>query len=195
MYKQIWDEAKTYYLKGRPMDIDHIEWFMHVVEEVCKIENLDETLLMPLAILHDVGYSALVDPVNANYYGTDSRKAHMKAGAEIAEKILQSVGYPQDKSKIIVHYVGIHDNWAFGEVDIYIKDKILGTFKDFDYLWIYTKKGCEAIQKVLKKNNQEMLKHLRDEVSPIYGQKPFSTVFAKELRETYLKEREKDLMI
>jgi hypothetical protein len=53
--------------------------------------------------------------------------------------------------------------------------------------------GCEVIQKVLKKNNKEMLEHLQNETSPIYGKKPFSTTFTKELRETYLKEREKEL--
>lgn len=194
LYEKIWNEAKPYYLKSRPMDIDHIEWFMKVVEKVCKIEKLDESLLMPLAILHDVGYFSLVSPKTTNYYNKDIRRAHMKAGAEIAERILKSVGYPADKSKKIIEYISIHDNWAFGEVEIYRKDKILGTFKDFDYLWIYTKKGCKAIQKVLKKNNLEMLKYLRDEVSPIYGKKPFSTDFTKQLRENYLKERRKELL-
>lgn len=193
LYEKIWYKAKTYYLKSRPMDVAHIEWMMKQVEEVCKLENLDETILMPLAILHDVGYATLVNPVTANYYDKDIRRAHMKAGAEIAEQILKSVDYPEDKVKKIVEYVGIHDNWAFGEVDIYLKDRILGTFKDFDYLWIYTKVGCDAIQKVLKKSNLEMLEHLRNEVSPIHGKKPFSTEYTKKLRETYLKEREEEL--
>ena len=192
IYKKIWDEAKPYYLKSRPMDVAHIEWMMKQVEEVCKLENLDETILMPLAILHDVGYASLVDPAKANYYDKDIRGAHMKAGAEIAEQILKSVDYPKDKSKKIVDYVGIHDNWAFGEIDMYLKDTLLGTFKDFDYLWIYTKVGCDSIQKVLKKSNLEMLEYLKNETSPIYGKKPFSTPFTKKLRETYLKEREKD---
>lgn len=194
LYEKIWNEAKPYYEKGRPMDIDHIKWMMRMVDEICKQENLDETILMPLAILHDVGYETLVNPVTANYYDKDIRRAHMKAGTEIAEQILKSVDYPKDKSKKIVKYVGIHDNWSFGEVDIYKKDKILGTFKDLDYLWIYTKKGCNVIKKVLKKNDREMLKHLKNEVSPIFGKKPFSTSFAQQLRKNYLKEREKELL-
>lgn len=193
LYIKIWNEAKPYYLKSRPMDVAHIEWMMKQVEEVCKLENLDETILMPLAILHDVGYATLLSPITANYYDKDIRRAHMEAGAEIAEQILKSVNYPEVKSKKIVEYVKIHDNWAFGEVDIYLKDKILGTFKDFDYLWIYTKIGCEAIQKVLKKSNLEMLEHLRNEVSPIHGKKTFSTTFAQKLREAYLQDREKEL--
>ncbi len=194
IYKKIWNEARLFYEKGRPMDISHIEWMMEMVEEVCKRENLDESILMPLAILHDVGYARLINPKTANYYDKDIRRAHMKAGMEIAEQILQKVEYPKDKSIRIVDYVGIHDNWAFGEVDIYTEDKLLGTFKDFDYLWIYTKIGCEAIQKVLKKNNKEMLEHLKNEASPIHGKKPFSTTFTKKLREIHLKEREVELI-
>lgn len=193
IYLKIWDLAKAYYEKSRPMDVAHIEWMMERVREVCAQENLDESMLMPLAILHDVGYATLRDPATANYYDTDIRRAHMKAGAEIAESILYTVEYPTDKSKKIVKYVGIHDNWAFGEVDMYINDKVLGTFKDFDYLWIYTKVGCAAIQHVLKKNNSEMLAHLRNEISPIHGKKPFSTIYAQNLREMYLIEREKEL--
>ncbi|MCX6732702.1 MAG: HD domain-containing protein, partial [Candidatus Roizmanbacteria bacterium] len=149
LYQKIWSEAKPYYLKSRPMDVKHIEWFMEMIEKICTIEKLDESLLMPLAILHDVGYATLSDPKTVNYYDKDIRRAHMKAGAEIAEKILNIVKYPVDKSTRIIEYIRIHDNWAFGEVDIYLKDKVLGTFKDFDYLWIYTKVGFDAIKIVL----------------------------------------------
>lgn len=195
IYKKIWNEARPHYEKSRPMDINHIEWMMEMVEEVCKKENLDESsLLMPLAILHDVGYAKLINPKTVNYYDKDIRRAHMKAGEEIAGQILKKVGYPKDKSKRIVDYVGVHDNWAFGEIDIYKKDKLFGIFKDLDYLWIYTKIGCEEIKKVLKKNNQEMLEHLKKETSPIHGKKPFSAIFTQELREIYLKEREKELL-
>jgi len=176
------------------MDVEHIEWMMEKVEEMCKHEEIDESILMPLAILHDVGYSELSDPITVNYYNKDVRRAHMDLGAKIAEKILKTVDYSKNKSKKIINYIKIHDNWAFGEVDIYINDKILGSFKDLDYLWIYTKIGCKAIQKILKKNNLEMLDHLRNEITPIYGKKPFSTEFTKKLRETYLKDREKDLL-
>jgi hypothetical protein len=193
IYKTIWKQAKPYYQKGRPMDIAHIEWMMEVANTIADKERLDKTLLLPLVILHDVGYSDLQDPANANYYDKDIRKAHMEAGAHIAEKILTSIPYPQDKKEIIVHYVGIHDMWAYGEVDVYVNDPVLGTFKDLDYLWIYHSVGCAAIQKVLKKTNKEMLEHLKNETSPIGGKKPFSNDSTKKLREAYLYERERAL--
>lgn len=190
IYQDIWKLAKPYYLKGRPMDVDHIAWMMKEVIRLCELDNLDISLLLPLAILHDVGYSALVDPKTANYYDVNTRKFHMEAGKDIAEEILNNVNYPEDKSKKICHYVSIHDNWAFGEVDIYMKDKILGVFKDLDYLWIFYPKGFEAIRKVLKKNTKEMIEHLKAEASPIGGKKPFSTENTKKLHDEYLKEIE-----
>jgi len=193
IYLQIWQLSKPYYQKGRPMDIKHIEWFMQKVDEVCEQESLDKTLLMPLAILHDIGYATLADIAETNYYDKDIRKAHMEAGAKLAGKILESVNYPKNKSKQIIKYISVHDDWAFGKIDVYLNDRILGTFKDLDYLWIYTQEGCRAIQKVLKKNNAEMLKHLEQEVSPIYGKKPFSTPFTKKLREKYLTDRKQEM--
>ena len=189
LYQRIWELAKPYYEKGRPMDVNHIIWMMQIVEKICKSEDIDESILMPLAILHDVGYSELTDSAHANYYDTDIRKAHMKAGALIARRILDSVSYPPDKTDRIVQYVAVHDNWAYGEVDMYIQDKLLGTFKDLDYLWLYTAEGCRSIQPILKKNNVEMLAHLHNEQTPIHNKKPFSTEFTRKLRETYLQER------
>lgn len=69
------------------MDIDHIEWFMETAQMVCQRENLDDSLLLPLAILHDVGYSKVKDVQSANYYDTDIRRAHMQAGRDIALEI------------------------------------------------------------------------------------------------------------
>ena len=195
VYKRIWKEAKEYYKKGRPMDIEHIKWMMKIAGKICQKENFDESILIPLVILHDVGYAKVNNLEEIKYFDVDIRKAHMKAGEEIADLILKSIKYRKDKTKKIIKYVGIHDNWAFGEVEIYEKDKMLGTFKDLDYLWPYTRIGFESIKKHLKKNDQEMWKSLNDEKSPIYNKKEFSTIFTKELREKYLKRLKRYLRI
>jgi hypothetical protein len=192
LYEELWQKAKPYYEKGRPMDIPHIEWMMQTVELVCQKEHIDDTLLMPLAILHDVGYSEVQNVEHADYYNTDIRATHMKAGADIARRILSTISYPEDKVEKIIHYVSVHDNWAYGQIDIYTNDTILGIFKDLDFLWIYTEIGCQAIQKVLGKDDKAMLMYLRSEPSPIYGKKPFSVPSTKALYDKYLEEREKE---
>ena len=188
IYQQIWKLAKPYYKKGRPMDIDHIEWMMKDALLVCKKENLDDTLLLPLVILHDVGYAEVPKD---NPYNLDLRKAHMKAGKKIAKEILEKVNYPKDKIKTISYYVSVHDNWALGNNKIYQKDVILGTFTDLDFIWMTTKKGFPAISKILKKNKKEMVKYIENNEKLV--ERPFATKTVKELFQKYLQQRKKAL--
>ena len=187
-YQQIWKLAKPYYKKGRPMDIDHIEWMMKDALLVCKKENLDDTLLLPLVILHDVGYAEVPKD---NPYNLDLRKAHMKAGKKIAKEILEKVNYPKDKIKTISYYVSVHDNWALGNNKIYQKDVILGTFTDLDFIWMTTKKGFPAISKILKKNKKEMVQYIENNEKLV--ERPFATKTVKELFQKYLQQRKKAL--
>lgn len=194
IYTDIWELAKPFYLKGRPMDIDHIEWMMEEALRIAEIEKLDDSLLMPLCILHDVGYSRVPGVESADYYQLDVRRLHMDEGAEICREILDQVKYDSDKSDKIAFYVSVHDNWAYGEVDLFINDPILGTFKDLDYLWIYSPKGFEAMKQVKKFGDQQMLEYLEAETSPIYGKKPFSNHSTKKLHRKYLTDRRKEVV-
>ncbi len=190
IYLELWKAAKPYYEKGRSMDIDHIEWMMNDATFVCKKENLDDTLLLPLAILHDVGYAELPKD---NPFKLNLRKAHMKAGAIIAKRILEKITYPKEKIDKITNYVSIHDNWAFGENDIYKKDVILGAFNDLDYLWMATPKGFQALMKILNKNPKEMIMYLENDDKPKL--RPFSTKTTKNLYLNYLNDRKKEVFI
>lgn len=192
-YSQLWQLARPYYENGRPMDIAHIEWMMADASDVCQAEGLDDSLLLPLCILHDVGYSKVEDikKSGTDYYDLDMRRFHMDEGAKIARKLLEDIDYPPDKIVKIVYYISVHDNWAYDEVDIYLNDPILGTFKDLDYIWIYTKPGFEAMIANTGQSAQEMLEHLESEPSPIYGKKPFSNPSTQRLHDTYLAQRRK----
>lgn len=188
-YQRIWKLAKPYYQKGRPMDIDHIEWMVSKAELVCEKEKLDHSLLIPLVILHDVGYALIP---KGNPYDLRSRKAHMKAGAVITKKILERVDYPKDKINKIVRYVSIHDNWALGNNQIYKEDKILGVFSDLDYTWMATSKGFLALMKILKFNSQQMFDFLISNKKLV--NLPFCTKTTKQLYNYYLEDRRKDLL-
>lgn len=187
IYKQIWFKAKPYYLKGRPMDIDHIEWMMKIASMICRKENIDDTLMIPLAILHDIGYSK----VNKNnYFKLGTRKAHMKAGAKIAEKILITLDYPKSNIKKVIYYISIHDNWAFGKNKEFLTDKILGTFNDMDYIWTATKVGFKAIKNHLNFTAGDLYKWLLNNEK--LKKRPFSTKTAEKLYYKYLRERKRE---
>jgi len=155
---------------------------------VCQKENLDESLLLPLVILHDSGYAEVP---KGNPFQVNLRKAHMKAGAKVAKDILEKVNYPKEKIKEIEYYVSVHDNWALGKNEIYKKDKILGAFTDLDYIWMATPKGYPALMKILKKNKQEMLVYLETNEKLI--QRPFATKTTSDLCEKYMNDRRREL--
>lgn len=188
IYTKIWELAKPYYEKGRPMDIDHIEWMMQEAFLVCQKENLDDSLLLPLVILHDVGYGV----GNHIYFEKDLKKEHMVKGKQIAKEILSKLNYLHEKIEKISYYISVHDNWIFGENEIYKKDIILGTFSDLDYIWMATPKGFPALMKILGKNKQEMLEYL--EINDKPKLRPFSTDTTKNLYEKYMDNRRKEVL-
>jgi len=187
IYQDIWKLAKPYYERGRPMDIDHIEWMMKDAIFVCKQENLDDSLLLPLVILHDVGYAEVPKD---NPFKLNLRKAHMKAGAIISKIILDELAYPKDKTKKIIYFVSVHDNWAFGDNDIYKNDTLLSVFNDLDYMWMATPKGFPALMKILNKTLEEMIEYLEDNDKPKL--RPFSKKTTKNLYLEYVNDRKKE---
>lgn len=188
IYSQIWKLAKPYYKIGRSMDIDHIEWMMKDALLVCEKERLDDSLLLPLVILHDVGYSKAP---KKNPWGLDMRKIHMREGEIITRKILTELNYPPDKIEKICYYVSVHDNWAYGDIEPFNKEKILGVFTDLDFTWMATPKGFPAVMEILNKDEKEMIEYLEDRETPAKGL-PFSTKTTKELFEKYMDDRKKE---
>ncbi|MDD5567031.1 MAG: hypothetical protein PHH01_02440 [Patescibacteria group bacterium] len=184
IYKKIWEMAKPYYEKGRPMDIEHVDWLIKEAMIVCEKEDIDISLLMPLVILHDVGYAKVPQE---NPFKLNIRQLHMDEGAKIAKQILDEVDYPEDKKTKVVSYVSVHDNWALGDDHIYHEDKILGVFNDLEYSWMATEKGFPALMKILNKSHSEMLEHL--ETNEKIKRRPFSTDTTKKLYEGCLKDR------
>ena len=187
IYEKIWKLAKPYYERGRPMDIDHIEWMMQDALLVCEKESVDDTLLLPLVILHDVGYAEVP---KGNSFNLNLRKAHMAAGGKIAKKILESVNYSKEKIKTIAHYVSIHDNWALGDNEVYKTDKALGVFNDLDFIWTATPKGFPAVRKIRNLSKKEMIEYLEKDEKP--AKRPFATETTKRLYEKYLNDRRKE---
>ncbi|MBT3720542.1 HD domain-containing protein [archaeon] len=186
IYPKIWELAKSYYLKGRPMDIDHVEWMMEQAKVLCQKEDIDKTLLMPLVILHDVGYGE----TGPAYFEKDLKKDHMIAGKKISREILEKVNYPEDKIKIIENYISIHDNWIYGEYEIYKENNTIGSFSDLDYMWMATPKGFEAVRKIIHKSKKEMIEFIMSCDKLKYYS--FVTKTAKELFEKYMSERKKE---
>lgn len=189
IYKNIWGKAKPYYLAGRAMDIDHIEWMMEDALVVCEKEGIDESLLIPLVILHDIGYSQVSKELHFEI--TDVKKLHMEAGSKIAVEILNEVGYQEEKIEKIEYYVSVHDNWALGDDIVFKEDIILGIFNDLDFIWLATPKGFSGLMKIFSKTSLEMLEFVDKNEKLI--KRPFSTKSTAELYNKYINERKEEV--
>lgn len=190
IYKKIWQFAQPYYQKGRPMDIDHIEWMMSDAVSVCEKEKLDDSLLLPLVILHDVGYANLP---SQHPFSISSKQEHMKKGAEIAQEILEKVGYPKNKIRQITYFISVHDNWLLGDDIVFKENIILAVFNDLDYMWMATPKGFLFLRTQLHKSPLEMLQFL--ETNEKLKRRPFSTKTTKKLYGHYIVDRKKEFLL
>ncbi len=163
VYEKIWVKARPFYEKGRPMDIDHIGWMMEEADRLCEEECLEDRILLPLVILHDVGYARVPKD---NPFNMDIRRAHMEEGAKIAKEILDAVGYEKEKTSIITYFVSMHDNWALDDIEVYQRNKLLWIFTDLDFIWMATPKGFDAVKEIQGKTGEGMIEYLESTEKP-----------------------------
>jgi len=101
-YLELWQKCLPILQKGRPGDDTHS---VEVAEFIlnCKKKNLNLDILIPTAIMHDIGHSAIL-PEHFKYItGQEKVKngklVHMLAGAKIAKDILDSLQYDPKKNR------------------------------------------------------------------------------------------------
>lgn len=191
IFSDLWALAKPYYERGRAYDIPHIKWFMEQVEIVSKIESLDIRLLMPIAILHDVGYSYAGDS-NPNIKSQDSKRTHMIKGAKIAKELLRKVNYDVVMEKRIEHYISVHDNWVFGDDSPYKECREMAIFNDLDFLWAQTSLEMFALMaKSMGLKTEDMYDFwMKDEK---LVRRPFACEYTRKLFEKNMVERKKEI--
>ncbi len=137
IYIKIWELANPFYEKGRSYDVPHIKWMMKEANKISDIEKLNKGILLPIVILHDVGYSA-VNKKNPAIKDETTKIIHMREGAIIAKAILEKVNYKQSLIEKITYYISVHDNWILGDDSPYKECKEMAVFNDLDFLWTST---------------------------------------------------------
>jgi hypothetical protein len=134
IYLALWKSALPYYEKGRVYDIEQIKWMMAHAERIAPKLSVDERVLYPLIILHDLGYSVVSDK-NPNIKDPSSKRLHMREGSLIARRILDSAGYEPKLTDRIVRHISVHDNWVFGDDEPFKQSLEMALFNDFDFLF------------------------------------------------------------
>ena len=112
-YQSLWDACLPLLKQGRPGDDEHAK---ETVGNVLRYQGrlaFDSDVLIPVAMLHDIGHAAIL-PEHFKYVtGQDKlingKLAHMLAGAKMAHDLLGEVGYDPAKIDEIVDIVSMHD--------------------------------------------------------------------------------------
>ncbi len=183
-YIDLWDIAKPVYQTSRPFDLEHIQWLLSVAEGIAVTENIDKDVFIPLVILHDIGYS---DTESSKFWQHDIRKAHMLAGAKMAQQILRKQKYTKNQIEKITYYISVHDEWALGNNEGYKHDKLLSIFTDLDFIWMASEVGFPYFLKSLNKTPTQMIDWLV--TNEKLTNRPFASKSTKQLFDKLIKER------
>ncbi len=156
-YKKILEKAIPYYEEGREGDVEHVNWLFETVPKFID-DSIDLDILMPVVLLHDVGYSKV--PKGSNPYNLDIRKLHSEEGAKIAENILKELDYSTEKIEEIKSLILKHDNWAFG--DSFEDEPILRVFNNFDFMWMASEKGFDIVRRIMKQEKEKFYEQIKE---------------------------------
>ena len=187
-YQPIWDKAKEKLKQGRPDDLTHAEKVMKTILEYKGNLPIDQDILIPVAIMHDIGHCMILPEYFKYISGGGKLKngklAHMLIGAKIAKDILQEVGYDEEKSKEIIEIIALHDADQLEEKrPEFYNTENKRIFHDFDCLDRYNKERIDAYLKAgLFKTKEEMLKILTEKVDDLFIEE-IKTQVKKQLKE------------
>lgn len=116
VYGEIFRMTQKHATEGRWWDVWHNE--ITTANMIAILEGEDEEtmwhVLVPAAILHDIGWSQLGEGKNSNWDDRNLRIAHMKVGGILADTILRKVKYPQQHIVQIRELVEHHDDEYLG---------------------------------------------------------------------------------
>jgi len=140
IYEKIWNLALPY--QDKRDDDEHAETVLHFALELLKHEKGDESVIIPAAILHDIGWSPLPKKERMFIFGKVShrdkikmQKKHEEIGTKMAREILEKVNYDSKLINEILEIISQHDTRQ-GFIS-----KNEGIMRDADKLWRFSKTG------------------------------------------------------
>jgi MoaA/NifB/PqqE/SkfB family radical SAM enzyme len=180
IYNKIWELASPFNERGQSYTAPHIRWLLRESLGLIKEERVDDTILMPFLILHDVGYSKVL----GNSFEKETRIGHMEYGSKITAEILHKVNYPSDKIKKISRYVALHDSWSLGKHKVYHQDKVLALFNDLDFISMLSEESQDSMMSLLKLDRHSFLAYMQRNEK--LTNRPFSFDSTNKLFQDYL---------
>ena len=118
----IWRICEPILKTGRPGDDKHAAASVRFILEYRGALKFDRDVLIPVAMMHDIGHSAILPKHMKLVTGVvklpNAKLVHMLAGAKIAEDLLRQTKYPKKIREEIVEIISTHDYDQMEGVDI-----------------------------------------------------------------------------
>jgi len=154
-YQKIWKLTEPVLKKGRKNDVVHCKQTAELVfNYVNKNKKGDADVLIPVAMMHDIGHAAIL-PQHMKYVTgpeklSGGKLVHMLAGTKIADKILRNVKYPANKREEIIDIISMHDFDQIKGVDVNKTYNTLNKklFHDLDGLDRFSKKRFKFVMEL-----------------------------------------------
>ena len=179
--------ATPHLKKGRRSgEYEHTLLVTNFMEKIVKAENLDASILIPAAILHDIGWSQVPKDMQINFRTKEARLSHMKEGAKLARVLLNKANYDAKKIDKICALVSVHDNPSRA-IRIALTTANQKTLRDADVLYRSTKEAFWVDVKRFKEDSLKRLNKVKKDLAGLY------TETAKKLAKTLIEEREKEV--
>jgi len=184
IYQEIFDRAKPF-LRTRK-NLIHTKIVLRYALKLLEEEKGDEGVVIPAALLHDVGWKALPEHLQLTAFGPNPSnpklvRVHEREGAKIARSILEEARYSRKKAREICRIVQGHDS---RKRPISQNDRIV---KDADKLFRYSRKGLAIDLDRFRVPRSQYLLFLEKRIDPW-----FLTPTGKEIamREILLRKKE-----
>jgi len=161
----LWKKVLPLLKKGRPDDVNHAKEVVSLVLSYQNKIDFDLDVLIPVAMMHDIGHSAIL-PEHFKYVAgqekiKNSKLVHMLAGAKIANDILTKLNYDKEKTKEIVDIISIHDADQLEGTDL---NKVYNTqnkkiFHDMDAMDRYNERRLREVAE-RNPNKQKLIEEM-----------------------------------
>jgi HD superfamily phosphodiesterase len=141
IYDKIHEEAKPY-LDTRHNEVHVSLCYAFARKLLSHYPEADEEVVLPAILLHDVGWKMVPEEKQLDAFGpkvkdSETQRFHEVESARIAEKILRSLNFSEEKTRQIVAIIDGHDT---RKETLSLDDRLV---KDADKLWRYSLIGVD----------------------------------------------------
>jgi HD superfamily phosphodiesterase len=164
IFEKIWRLALPY--QDKRNDKGHARIVLDFALKLVRMEKADENVVVPAAILHDIGWSQLPKKERLKVFVTKVnketdfriRRKHERLGVKLAKRILEKANYGPDLIGEILKIISRHDTRkSFVSANE-------GIVRDADKLWRYSRTGFGVDTKRAKGDSTGLYKKLKQRI-------------------------------